>query len=74
MSDTIPAPTLVTSAVALFPIANPIGTLPVFLEVTKSMTPQRQRRTGVLVGFAVIAVLTIAGNLLVAMIFPGWLS
>jgi multiple antibiotic resistance protein len=60
VSDTILAPTLVTSAVALFTIANPIGTLPVFLEVTKSMTPQKQRRTGVLVGFAVIAVLTIA--------------
>ena len=60
MSDTILAPTLITSAVALFTIANPIGTLPIFLEITKEMTPQQQRRTGVLVGFAVIVVLAIA--------------
>lgn len=60
MSDTILAPTLVTSAVALFTIANPIGTLPVFLEITKSMTPEKQRRTGALVGLAVIVVLVIS--------------
>lgn len=60
VSDPILAPTLVTSAVALFTIANPIGTLPVFLEITKDMTPAKQKRTGVLVGFAVITVLTIA--------------
>ena len=56
----IAAPTLITSAVALFTITNPIGTLPVFLEITKSMTPQRQRRTGALVGIVAIVVLVIA--------------
>lgn len=60
VSDPISAPTLVTSAVALFTIANPIGTLPVFLEITKDMAPAKQRRTGILVGLAVIAVLAIA--------------
>ena len=60
MSDPISAPTLITSAVALFTIANPIGTLPVFLEVTKKMTPAQQRRTGALVGLAVIVVLAIS--------------
>ena len=60
VNDPISAPTLITAAVALFTIANPIGTLPVFLEITKSMTPQQQRRTGMLVGFAVIVVLLIS--------------
>lgn len=60
MTDPIAAPTLITSGIALFTIANPIGSLPVFLEITKELTPARQRRTGLLVGVAVVVVLAIA--------------
>lgn len=60
VSDTILAPTLITSAVALFTIANPIGTLPVFLQITEKLDPRAQRRTGLLVGVAVIVVLLVA--------------
>ena len=60
VSDTILAPTLITSAVALFTIATPIGTLPVFLQITEKLDPRAQRRTGLLVGVAVIVVLLVA--------------
>ena len=46
MDTAIAAPTLITSAVALFTICNPIGTLPVFLQVTAGRTPAQQRRIG----------------------------
>lgn len=65
MDPAIAAPTLVTSAVALFTITNPIGTLPIFLSLTSNQTAQQQRRTAILVGLAVTAVLVIslvAGN------------
>src|SRR3546814_9186912 len=60
MADAIAGPTFVTSAVALFTICNPIGSLPVFLEVTKDRTAQQQRRIGLAVGLAVIVILAIA--------------
>lgn len=60
MSDAIAGPTFVTSAVALFTICNPVGSLPVFLEVTKARTAQQQRRIGLAVGLAVVVILAIA--------------
>ncbi|MGP3533490.1 MarC family protein [Microbacterium sp. RD1] len=60
MADAIAAPTFVTSAVALFTICNPIGSLPVFLDVTKDREPKQQRRIGIVVGIAVIAILAIS--------------
>lgn len=67
MDPAIAAPTLVTSAIALFTITNPIGTLPIFLSLTKDQTATQQRRSAVLVGLAVAVVLLvslIAGNLI----------
>lgn len=60
MADAISAPTLVTSAIALFTITNPIGSLPIFLSVTKGRTDAQQRRTGLWVGLAVVAVLAVS--------------
>lgn len=65
MDPAIAAPTLITSAIALFTITNPIGTLPIFLSLTSSQTAAQQRRTAVLVGIAVAVVLVVslvAGN------------
>ena len=67
MDPAIAAPTLITSAIALFTITNPIGTLPIFLSLTSAQTPNQQRRTAVLVGIAVAIVLVVsllAGNLI----------
>jgi multiple antibiotic resistance protein len=60
MDATIAAPTLITSAVALFTICNPIGSLPVFLEIVKDRTPAQQKRIGAWVGVAVVVILSIA--------------
>lgn len=60
MHASIAAPTLITSAIALLTITNPIGTLPIFLSLTKDATPAKQRRMAVLVGVAVIAVLLVS--------------
>jgi multiple antibiotic resistance protein len=54
------APTFVTSAIALFTICNPIGSLPVFLQVTQDRDAAAQRRIGLAVGLAVIVILAIA--------------
>lgn len=59
MTD-ITTPTLVTSAIGLLTITNPIGSLPIFLNLTKDFEPARQKRLGLLVGLAVFAVLTIS--------------
>ncbi|WP_157078907.1 MarC family protein [Herbiconiux solani] len=56
----ISAPTIMTSAIALLTIANPIGSLPIFLNLTKDFDRARQRRIGILVGIAVFAVLTVS--------------
>jgi len=67
VDTTISAPTLVTSAIGLLTITNPIGTLPIFLGLTKDKTAAQQRRMSVLVGLAVIVVLAVslaAGNLI----------
>jgi multiple antibiotic resistance protein len=60
MADAISAPTLITSAIALITITNPIGSLPIFLNVTKDQKPAQQRRTGIWVGLAVVAVLVVS--------------
>ncbi|MGA1835863.1 MarC family protein [Herbiconiux sp. 11R-BC] len=59
MTD-ISTPTLVTSAIGLLTITNPIGSLPIFLNLTKGYEPARQKRLGLLVGLAVFAVLTVS--------------
>ncbi|GAA2238802.1 NAAT family transporter [Herbiconiux moechotypicola] len=59
MTD-ISTPTLVTSAIGLLTITNPIGSLPIFLNLTKDFDPGRQKRLGLLVGLAVFAVLTVS--------------
>jgi multiple antibiotic resistance protein len=60
MSSAISTPTLVTSAIALLTITNPIGSLPIFLNLTKDFGAARQRRVGLYVGLAVIVVLTVS--------------
>lgn len=57
---TIAEPTLVTFAVALFTIANPVGTVPVFLALTAGETPRQQRRTALLVGIGALVVLIVS--------------
>lgn len=52
--------TLVTAGVGLLTITNPLGTLPIFLGLTADYSPTRQRRTALLVGVAVAAVLVVA--------------
>ncbi|MDO9396153.1 MAG: MarC family protein [Herbiconiux sp.] len=59
MTD-ISTPTLVTSAIGLLTITNPIGSLPIFLNLTKGFDVARQKRLGLLVGLAVFAVLTVS--------------
>lgn len=59
MTD-ISTPTLVTSAIGLLTITNPIGSLPIFLNLTKDFDVARQKRLGLLVGIAVFAVLTVS--------------
>lgn len=51
---------LVTAAIGLLTITNPIGTLPIFLALTADDTPARQRRTALNTGIAVAVVLLIA--------------
>ena len=58
--DPISAPSLITGAIALFTITNPIGTLPIFLGLTKDLDAAKQRRTAVLVAVAVVVVLVVA--------------
>ncbi len=51
---------MITAAVALFTICNPIGTLPVFLSVTQGRTPAQQRRIAIMTGVGVLAILTVS--------------
>lgn len=51
---------LITAAVALFTICNPIGTLPVFLSLTQDRTPAQQRRIALMTGLGVMIVLTVS--------------
>lgn len=56
----VSAPTLVTMAIALITITNPIGSIPVFLDLTASRPAAEQRRIAVLAGIGVFAVLVVA--------------
>lgn len=60
MDATISAPTLITSAIALLTITNPIGTLPIFLSLTKDETPAKQRHMAIMIGVSVIVVLAVS--------------
>ncbi|WP_396658443.1 MarC family protein [Microbacterium sp.] len=51
---------MITAAVALFTICNPIGTLPVFLSLTQGRTMAQQRRVALMTGVGVMAVLTVS--------------
>ncbi|WP_169925974.1 MarC family protein [Serinibacter salmoneus] len=57
---TVTAPTLLTFAVALFTIANPIGTIPVFLDLTEKMDSRRQRHVALMVGVGAVVVMLIS--------------
>lgn len=52
--------TLVTAAVALFTVCNPIGTIPVFLSVTQGMDAKKQRRVALMTGVGVFAILVVS--------------
>jgi multiple antibiotic resistance protein len=56
----ITTPALIASGIALLTITNPIGSLPIFLSLTKGLPSQRQRRIGIWVGVAVFAVLVVS--------------
>lgn len=51
---------MITAAVALFTICNPIGTLPVFVSLTQGRTIAQQRRVALMTGVGVMAVLTVS--------------
>lgn len=46
--------------VALFTITNPIGTIPVFLDLTQTQNAKQQRRTALMTGLGVLSVLVIS--------------
>lgn len=52
--------TLITAAVALFTVCNPIGTIPVFLSVTQGYTAAKQRRVAIMTGVGVLSVLAVS--------------
>lgn len=60
MEPTLAASTYIASAIALFTITNPIGSLPIFLGATSAQPPAQQRRMAWLVALAVFVVLAIA--------------
>lgn len=57
---TIAEPTLLTFFLSLFTIANPIGTVPVFLALTEKMDVAAQRRTAITVGIGAFVVLLVS--------------
>src|SRR6204780_622470 len=54
-------PTAATAAtfLALFPIVNPLGGVPLFFSLTTDYTPSERRRTALKIAFDVIAILVI---------------
>ena len=56
----VTAPTLITMGIALLTITNPVGSIPVFLDLTEGRTPAEQRRIALVTGAGVAAVLLIA--------------
>ena len=56
---------ILKSTITLFAIVNPIGSIPLFLQLTSSMTPQERRRafrTGILSASAILFVFILAGD------------
>ena len=56
---------LLQSSLILFAIVNPIGSIPIFLQLTARMTKEAQRRTfntGVLVSLIILLVFVLAGK------------
>jgi multiple antibiotic resistance protein len=60
MDAGIEAPGLIAVAIALLTITNPIGSVPIFLGLTAGFDAAKQRRTALLVGVAVSAVLLVS--------------
>lgn len=58
--DDIDPAQLLTFGVALFTICNPIGTIPIFLGVTADQPNPQQRRTAIMTGVGVFAVLAVS--------------
>jgi multiple antibiotic resistance protein len=58
-------PEITKSTIQLFAIVNPIGSIPIFLQITSQMErPERQRafRTGVLSALAILLIFIVAGE------------
>jgi multiple antibiotic resistance protein len=65
------------AAISLFAIVNPIGNLPIFIGLTANMSsPQRKRllRLAGVAAFAILAIMAVAGNFLLAGVFHIGLS
>jgi multiple antibiotic resistance protein len=54
----LPSATL-TTFLALFPIVNPFGGIPLFFSLTTDFTPEERRHTALKTGFYVIAILVV---------------
>ncbi len=57
--------TLLQSTLILFAIVNPIGSVPIFLQLTQNMTPEARRRafqTAVLTSLAILFLFILAGK------------
>ena len=64
--------TLIKSALILFAIVNPIGSIPIFLQLTGTMTPQARQlafRTAVLTSAAILFVFILAGQWVLTNVF-----
>ena len=60
------------SALILFAIVNPVGSIPIFLQVTNNMTPKEKKRsfkTGVLSAATILIIFIIAGNQILTHVF-----
>jgi multiple antibiotic resistance protein len=56
---------ILKSTITLFAIVNPIGSIPLFLQLTSNMTPQERRRafrTGILAASVILFVFILAGE------------
>lgn len=63
--DSVNWPAVVKSTVTLFAIVNPIGSIPIFMELTATMPRERRRRTfrvGVASAAAILFVFLLAGE------------
>ena len=63
---------LLQSALILFAIVNPIGSIPIFLQLTNKMTPQARRstfQTAVLTSFIILFLFILAGRWILTYFF-----